>query len=312
MFQTIVDIPHASFSVYPTDQILTLGSCFAENIGEKLQNAYFNVDVNPFGVLYNPLSIKNSIDRLVSGRNFTEEELFESRGLWNSFSHSSLFSATDAEKCLEQVNYRFIKASGLIRRTNVLLLTFGTAWVYEKDGEVVANCHKLPASTFDRRRLSVEEIVDIYNCLVYSLMDKNPELQIILTVSPIRHWKDGAAANTISKSTLILAAGELENQFDNVHYFPAYEIMMDELRDYRFYASDMIHPSEVAIDYIWQRFSDTFFNKETKQFVQDTEQLTADLAHRPLFPESEDYRKFVQNTEKRKAGLLKKYPFLEI
>ena len=245
MFQTRVEIPKSDFKISYDHSLLTLGSCFAENIGQKLQNIYFETDINPFGVLYNPISISKSIQRLLENKEFTEKDLFQHRGLWQSYSHSSLFSATTAEKCLYNINLRFEKAANQLINTNVILITFGTAWVFEEksSGNVVSNCHKLPANHFNRRRLTVDEIVANYSNLINTLTAKLPDLKLIFSVSPIRHWKDGAHENNVSKSTLLLAVDKLEREFNSVHYFPAYEIQMDELRDYRFYAADMVHPS---------------------------------------------------------------------
>ncbi|HEY6913366.1 MAG TPA: GSCFA domain-containing protein [Paludibacter sp.] len=312
MFQTNVEIPPTDLTITYGDRIMTLGSCFAENIGGRMKQLYFDTEINPFGVLYNPVSISNSIKMLIDNRPFTEDDLFQNRGLWQSFSHSSLFSATTAEKCLEAINERFHAAADFLRETNILVITFGTAWVYEeaKGGRVVSNCHKLPASSFIRRRLTVDEIVSDYSELVTRLKTLYPRLQIIFSVSPIRHWKDGAHGNNVSKSTLLLAIDALQNEFDNVHYFPAYEIQLDELRDYRFYASDMLHPSDVAVDYIWQRFAETYFDEATNRTKKELEQLQGDLSHRPLFPDSEEYEKFRRSTEKRKQKLISKYPFL--
>ena len=312
MFQTNVEIPKSELKLSHTDQMLTLGSCFAENIGRKMQRVYFDVEVNPFGVLYNPVSILQSIDLMLDKKVFAEEDLFKYRELWNSFSHSSLFSATTPEQCLSNMNASLSSATAVLKPGSVLLITFGTAWVFEekKSGRVVSNCHKLPAAEFTRRRLTVNEIVTDYSALITRLSDKYPDLKLIFSVSPIRHWKDGAHENNLSKSTLLLAIDALQRQFGNVHYFPAYEIQMDELRDYRFYASDMLHPSEVAVDYIWQRFGETYFDRATQSLNNELEQLVGDLSHRPLHPESDEFRKFQLNIEKRKAGIVANYPFL--
>ncbi|MEI6555167.1 MAG: GSCFA domain-containing protein [Paludibacter sp.] len=312
-FQTKVEIPSSDLKITYEDSIMTLGSCFAENIGRKLQQVYFETDINPFGVLYNPISISNSIRLLLKNKPFKTTDLFENRGLWQSFSHSSLFSATTSVQCLENINVRFQKAANTLQKTNYLLITFGTAWVFEdkESGSVVSNCHKLPADNFTRRRLTVDEIVTEYSKLINELIDKLPDLKLIFSVSPIRHWKDGAHENNLNKSILLLAIEALQNQFPNVGYFPAYEIQMDELRDYRFYASDMLHPSDVAIEYIWKRFSDTYFDSTTTATCKEIEQLSADLAHRPLFPESEEYRKFQLHINQKLADLKRKYPFLD-
>jgi len=313
MFQTKVEIPSTDFKITYEDHILTLGSCFAENIGRKMCEVYFGTEVNPFGVLYNPVSIKNSIELLSDNKPFTPQDLFEYNSLWQSFSHSSLFSYITPEGCLTKINGRFEKAAQFLTKTDFLLITFGTAWVFEdrKRGSVVSNCHKLPSAEFARRRLSVDEIVVEYSALILRLQNQFPNLKFIFSVSPIRHWKDGAHENTISKSTLLLAIDALQKQFKNVQYFPAYEIQMDELRDYRFYAPDMLHPSDVAIDYIWSRFADTYFDKATIGMIKEFEQLSTDLSHRPLQPGSEAFKKFMKSTEKKKLELLNKYPFLK-
>jgi len=312
MFQTKIEIPPTPLSITYTDAVMTLGSCFAENIGRKMEEVCFDTEVNPFGVLYNPVSIINSIELLLDNKQFTPDDIFESRSLWHSFSHSSLFSAVSVEACLDKINSRMAFAGNFIHKADVLLITFGTAWIFEekKSGMVVSNCHKLPAAEFVRRRLSIEEIVTNYSHLIDTLSVKLPNLQLIFSVSPIRHWKDGAHENNLSKSTLLLAINELQKRFDQVHYFPAYEIQLDELRDYRFFASDMLHPSEVAVDYIWQRFSETYFDTATQGIKKEVEQLVSDLSHRPLQPDSEEFRKFRQSVEKRKADIISSYSFL--
>lgn len=312
MFQTPVEIPRSSVTITFESRVMTLGSCFAENMGRKMHEVYFDTDVNPFGVLYNPVSIRNSVELLLQNKQFTAADIFEYRSLWHSFSHSSFFTDVSAESCLDKINARMNAASEFLRKTDVLLITFGTAWIFEekKSGRVVSNCHKLPASEFVRRRLSVEEIVSDFSELILKLQSLFPNLRIVFSVSPIRHWKDGPHENNISKSTLLLAIEDLQTQFEQVQYFPAYEIQLDELRDYRFYASDMQHPSNVAIDYIWSRFSDTYFDETTLKIKKEMEQLVSDLSHRPLQPDSEEFRKFQLSIEKRKDKIVSDYPFL--
>ena len=313
MFSTQIDIPHSAVEITYNDRILTLGSCFAENIGTKLQEAFFLTFINPFGVMYNPMSVAQGIRHLLSEKEFTAADLFQSGSLWNSLAHSSTFSAVTADEALQKINSRLQAARYFLHETNVMMITLGTAWVFElvDTRKIVSNCHKLPASRFTRRRLSVDEIINEFTEVFGLLRNSYPGLKFIFTVSPIRHWKDGAHENTVSKSTLHLALDALEKQFDFVHYFPAYEIMMDELRDYRFYASDMLHPSDVAVDYIWQRFGDTYFSSETLNLIKELERLRADLNHRPLHPETEEYRLFQLSVEKKKNGLIQDYPFLK-
>lgn len=312
MFQTRVEIPLSPVNITYESHVMTLGSCFAENIGKKMHDVYFLTDINPFGVLYNPVSIRNSIALLLKNNEFTKEDIFENKSLWQSFSHSSQFSDSTPEVCLDKINNRLETSRSFLQKADFLLITFGTAWVFEekKSGSVVANCHKLPESKFVRKRLSVSDIATDFTVLISKLQTRYPNLELIFSVSPIRHWKDGAHENNISKSTLLLAIDILQKVFENVHYFPAYEIQLDELRDYRFYASDMLHPSEVAVDYIWKRFSETFFSDQTMQLKMRLDQLAADLAHRPLHPESIEYNNFLIKTDKRKAELKIEFPFL--
>ncbi len=273
MFQTKVEIPVSKEKISYEDKIMTLGSCFAQNIGLKLQEVWFNTNINPFGVLYNPVSIQKSIELLLENKIFTEKDLIENRGLWQSFLHSSLFSDVTAQKCLAKINERYQRASHFLIHADFLLITYGTAWVFEekKTGNVVSNCHKLPAKHFVRRRLTVEQIVNDYSELIAKLQQLFPKMKLIFSVSPIRHWKDGAHENNLSKSILLLAIDELQLIFPQVQYFPAYEIQMDELRDYRFYAADMLHPSDVAVDYIWKCFSDTYFDEVTQKIKKELE-----------------------------------------
>ncbi|MEI6754701.1 MAG: GSCFA domain-containing protein [Paludibacter sp.] len=314
MFQTKVDIPVSEVKIDYEDRIMTLGSCFAQNIGIKMQEVWFDTNINPFGVLYNPVSILKSIELLLENKTFTENDLFEHRGLWQSFSHSSLFSDTKPEKCIVKINERYIPACKFLKKTDFLLVTFGTAWVFEekKTGNVVTNCHKLPAKNFVRRRLTIDEIVNDYSALISKLKQLFPKMRLIFSVSPIRHWKDGAHENNLSKSTLLLAIHELEHKFSQIQYFPAYEIQMDELRDYRFYAADMLHPSDVAVDYIWKRFSETYFDEVTMKIKKEMEQLYADLSHRAFQPDSAEFLLFQKKTEKIKLKILEKYPFLKV
>lgn len=311
-FSTRINIPKSSLEIGYQDRILTLGSCFAENIGTKLQDAYFLSFINPFGVLYNPMSVGQGVRHLLSEQEFTAADLFQYGSLWNSFAHSSIFSATTPDETLQKINSRLVAARYFLSETSVMMITLGTAWIFEniETGKTVSNCHKLPADRFNRRRVSVDEIVTELSEIIEQLRHRNPKLQFIFTISPIRHWKDGAHENTLSKSTLHLAVDELDKKFSFVHYFPSYEIVMDELRDYRFYAVDMLHPSAQAIGYIWQRFSETYFSENTQKLKKELEQLRADLNHRPLHAYTAEYQKFIQNLENKKNGLILDYPFL--
>jgi hypothetical protein len=313
MFTTTVNIPPSAKKIDHNSKLITLGSCFSENIGQKLADSCFLVESNPFGVLYNPVSIKNSLIDLLTEKKYTEADLFQNGSLWSSFSHSTLFSEIIQEICLQRINSRLESSAEMLREADFILITFGTAWLYElkEDGRVVANCHKLPADQFIRRRLSVEEIVKDYADLLIKVKAVNPGIEVIFSVSPVRHWKDGAHENNISKGILHLAIDKLLGQFDFLHYFPAYEIQMDELRDYRFYAEDMLHPSDQAVKYIWERFSSTYFSGETISINKKIEKYCNMLNHRPIHQYSNESLIFNKKVEAEKSALLESYPFLK-
>lgn len=313
-FTTEINIPTSSWGISHKDSLMALGSCFAENIGSKLKTNRFQTDLNPFGVLYNPDSLETGIRRLLNPQPFESKDLFQHEGLFHSYAHHSQFSAADQSICLDNINQRlFISSDRIQKETTRLLITFGSAYVYrlKNNGEVVSNCHKMPDKLFTRERLSVQSIVLHWKDLLENLCDKNPNLKIIFTVSPIRHWKEGANANQLSKATLLLAVNEIVQLFpDNASYFPAYEIMLDELRDYRFYKADMIHPSELAIDYIWKRFSDTYFSKETQITIKQIGEVNKALQHRPFNSLSGAYKQFLTQTLLKMERLHEKSPYL--
>ena len=313
-FQTSVELPAGLPPVSHADHILLMGSCFAENIGALLMDAKFRLNQNPFGILYNPLSILSALREIEMKKEYTEKELFAYRGLWHSPMHHGSFSASTPEKTLQNINDRLRQAFQTMQQLDWLMLTFGTAYVYEQKetGKVVANCHKLPENNFNRRLLLADEIVDEYTSLIISLAARNPNLKILFTVSPIRHIRDGMHANQLSKSTLLLAIDRLQQLFpQHVFYFPSYEIVLDELRDYRFYADDMLHPSPLAVRYLWGRFSETFFSADTKQIMTAVEDIRRDLAHKPFHPGSEAYQRFLGQIVLKIERLIGKYPYLD-
>lgn len=313
MFRTEVKIESSHLKIGYEDAILSLGSCFSENIGNKLSEAYFRADINPFGVLFNPVSIKNSLNTLLNEKLLSENDLFQHGSLWKTFSHSSQFAGTAKDIVLKNINDRLKLSAQKLKRTKVLFITFGSAWIYEhaKTSEVVANCHKLPSTEFIRKRLCVDEIVSDYIALFHKIKTQLTDIHIIMTVSPIRHWKDGPHENNISKSILLLSIEKLQKLFPFVSYFPAYEIQMDELRDYRFYASDMCHPSPEAVEYIWKRFCETHFTHKTNQLRIKLENLNHQLNHKPLFPDTIEHSYFLYQIEKQKSELKKEFSFLE-
>lgn len=311
-FFTHIDIPHPQKQFSYADIFLLLGSCFAMNIGNSLKENKFNADVNPFGILYNPLSISKALQILLEGKKFQASDLFFHNGQWNSRMHHGAFSATSEEECLKQINTRLTISEERLKRVTCMIVTWGTAYVYRlhSTGEVVANCHKVPERYFLRERLSPDDIAKEWIPLLEKLFNLCPSLNIILTVSPIRHWKDGAHGNQLSKATLLLAADRIQEYYpERVSYFPAYEIMMDELREYRFYSEDMLHPSAQAVSYIWNAFCKNYLTPETLQAMKNWEEIVRALNHRPLHPESDAYQNFINQTMLKWKRLIDKFPY---
>ncbi len=291
--QTIVDSKPSDWKIGYEDRILMLGSCFSDEIGEQMQQRHLPVTCNPFGTLYNPLSIANAINYKLQIKNY-ELPLVEYDGLWHSMAHHGSFSHPAKEETETAVRASIESMQKAFADATVVIVTFGTAWVYEwnkesggwnqesgfrsQDKYVVANCHKMPESWFSRRRLSVEEIVAAWRPILEQYKDKH----WIFTVSPIRHIKDGLHENQLSKATLLMAVEAISHQHSAVSYFPSYEIMLDELRDYRFYADDLVHPSSLAVEYIWERFTETYCTSQTRNQMQVEHKRWKFEHHRPL------------------------------
>ncbi len=278
-FRTQVDIAHAKEEISYQDRILFLGSCFSDHISEKMASYGFAVTSNPFGTLYNPLSIAACLSILLSDDAVTEAEDWAKHtvshdGLWHSFLHHGRFSHADKETFIEQIATSIHAGRAALRDATTLIITFGTAWVYEHNGQIVSNCHKIPEAAFTRRRLLIDEIVAVWQPLLDRLAAQGK--RVIFTVSPIRHKRDGFPANQLSKATLLLAIEQLGT------YFPAYEIVLDELRDYRFFAEDMVHPSSVAVDYVWERFAETYFSATTRETMHIRHKEWKHKQHRAL------------------------------
>ena len=361
-FTTPVNIK-SNKTIDHNSRIVMLGSCFAENIGKKLIECGFNVVMNPMGILYNPISIHNALTRIIENREFTEDELFYHNGLWASFMHHGSFSHSDKNEALKMMNERLHEGHEQLKNATHLIITFGSAEVYEHNNNVVSNCHKLPSRQFTHRLLSINEIIDIYktrdtkyetrdtrhetrdtryetrDTTQYcppvlggraerrglSLVTKNylpvleeqaidgggQKLSTIFTISPVRYLGEGAHHGQINKSTLLLATDQICREM-GADYFPSYEIMMDELRDYRYYATDMIHPSEVAIDYIFERFTETYLTNEAIRIAEEIKKIKKSLAHRPLHPDSEEYQNFKKKLSQQIAAIAQKYPNVKI
>lgn len=298
MFRTKVIPKISPNKIDLQDSILALGSCFVQNIGKKFEVYKFQININPFGTLFNPSTIFNLVNRAALKKDIDSKGIVESKGVFHHYDLHSDLSRLDKKTLLENANFRLKHIGARLPKTSLIIYTFGTSFVYElkETGEIVANCHKVPSNHFNRRLLTIEEIVQGFEANYAIVKGANPNTRFILTVSPVRHQKDSFEQNNVSKSILRLACEQMVSKFDDAEYFPAFEIMMDELRDYRFYAEDMLHPSQVASDYIWQKFQDVYFDDKQKQFILKWDKIRSALAHKPFNKESEQHQLFIHKT----------------
>lgn len=301
-FRTIIPIEPFSRRIDHSQHILSLGSCFADNIAKRLADAKFHVTASPTGILFNPESIASAIERFAARHYPTMIDLQYGNEKWFSLDFHSSLSNSDVTIALDAMRRGVDRGADAMIKADTYIITFGTAFVYRhiESDRIVANCHKLPQSHFKREMLTVEDIVGRYAALLEGVL-KNK--RVIFTVSPIRHLSDGMEANSLSKATLRVAIGELTKHYANTLYFPSFEIVNDELRDYRFYADDMTHPSKLAIDYIWERFSEAAFSTSTRQLIERIERITSAAAHRPFNPDSDSHRSFCRKKLEEIAAL---------
>lgn len=317
-FFTKTDIATPPFSLDHNHGILLMGSCFADEMGRRLMRDKFRVRCNPFGVLYNPMSLAVHLLRCVSRPDYADktDELIDDSAhqQWLSWLHPSEFAAPSREELTAQLNAVQEAAATWLATCHTLVVTFGSSVVYRlKDSDLlVANCHKQPDTLFRRERLTAYDIADAWRTALRVLRGANPGLKVVLTVSPVRHKRDGLHGNQLSKAELLLACDALCQSEEGVSYFPSYEILTDELRDYRFYAPDMVHPSEQAADYIYERFCDAYVSPEEQRLSQRCRRLAAALAHRPFRADSDEYRQFVQRQADEISALRREHPALDL
>ena len=291
--------------------LLLLGSCFSENIGDKLRYFKFQSTQNPFGILFHPKAIENLITNAINKKAYSSDDLMYQNEVWHSFdAHSSLSSANESV-LLSKINSAISLTSKKLEEASHIVITLGTSWVYRfiETDTIVANCHKIPQKKFLKELLTVAEITESLEAIIVLLKSVNKNVSITFTVSPVRHLKDGFIENTQSKSHLISAIHTIINK-QNVSYFPSYEIMMDELRDYRFYAEDMIHPNKTAVNYIWGKFVDTWFSEETNSTMKEIDEIQKGISHRPFHENSEQHQQFLLKLEQKKSSLQERLPFI--
>ena len=293
-------------------KLLLLGSCFSENIGDKLNYYKFQTNQNPFGILFHPKAIENLITNAINEKKYLPENLVFQNERWHCFDAHSHLSSPDKNELLDNLNSAISATNKQLKEATHVIITLGTSWVYRfiETDTIVANCHKIPQKKFLKELLSVDEVTESLEATVSLLKSVNKDVNILFTVSPIRHLKDGFLENTQSKSHLITAIHSILNK-NNTFYFPSYEIMMDELRDYRFYAEDMVHPNKTAINYIWKRFIETWFPEKSQTTMQAVETIQKGISHRPFNEHSEQHQKFLKNLEMKKEKINALFSFIK-
>ena len=314
--QTQIQLKPADHQIGYESQLLILGSCFAEHIGSKLDYFKFQSLQNPFGILFHPVAIERLIAKAIKQESYAEQDIFFSNERWHSFDAHSDLSDPSKDKLLKKLNSSLEKTNQQITKSTHVLITLGTAWVYRKldSDSVVANCHKVPQNEFSKELLSIKEIKKSLENTITRIQSMNKHVRFIFTVSPVRHLKDGFIENQRSKSHLIAAIHRIiESSYfaGRISYFESYELMMDELRDYRFYESDMVHPNQVAIDYIWEKFSAVWFSPKALVIMDKVDNIQRGLRHRPFNSGSEQHKTFLKSLETKITYLQQEYPFMK-
>ena len=314
--QTEIPLKPEENQIDYSSKILLMGSCFSENIGGKFDYFKFQNLQNPFGVIFNPVSIEKLVVRTIENNSFTKEDIFEHNGIWKCFQVHSELSSLDKSEILRNLNSALQNLREALFSSTHIIFTFGTSWVYRKTetNEIVANCHKLPQQNFQKELLSIEVISQSLQNIFSRILEVNPNVTLINTVSPVRHIKDGFAENSLSKAHLISAIHEIIHQPSTINhqlnYFPSYEIMMDELRDYRFYAEDLLHPNKTAIEIIWQKFSEVWIASETETLQKEIVSIQNGLLHRPFNPQSKEHLQFSEKLQQKITSLKQHYPHI--
>lgn len=310
-FTTPVPVPKSDFPISYDSEVFAVGSCFAENMSAKFRHFGFRNTVNPFGILFHPLAIERFLEFAVGNKQFSESDVFHHIDRWNCFDAHSDLSANDKEILIGNLNSAIASSGEKMKSATHFIITLGTAWAYRNigSGELVANCHKVPQKEFSKELLSVQAIEKSIGECVNLIRSANPSAQIIFSVSPVRHIKDGIVGNQRSKANLISGLHSALEKAD-AHYFASYEITMDELRDYRFYAPDMLHPNQIAIDYIWEKFCESWISPEDFQLMAEVDSIKKAKAHRAFNPDSTSHQTFLVSLENRMQNLRKRLPHI--
>ncbi|QNF33457.1 GSCFA domain-containing protein [Adhaeribacter swui] len=295
-FRTELSIPPQNRRLTLHTPVFTAGSCFAEVMGQKIQHYKVPTLVNPFGTIFNPVSLFTLLQAALQSPPTFTGELVQREELWLAYDFHSSFAAPSGPELLMRIQQAITQSHNFLKQADTLVLTFGTAvgYIHKASNQLVANCHKIPQSQFQKRLLAISQIVASFNSFYAVLQQVNPNARIVLTVSPVRHLKETIEGNSVSKSILRVACQELQERYAEVNYFPAYELLLDDLRDYRFYKPDLIHPTEVAEDYIWEKFKTAYFDQDFQQFTEKWDKIRQALAHKPFHPESVNHQQFLK------------------
>ena len=317
-FHFAFDIPKLSPPIDHTQKLFLIGSCFTENIGEKLRKYKFDVLENSHGILFNPFSVAEAFDDYVHEKYYTVDDIFHFNEGWHSWKHHSRYSALTPDEALKKINNAVSHTHKFLKTADYAMITLGSAWVYKltdkapvfQPGKVAANNHKAPADWFSRELLKPGETIQIIENCIQQLLQFNPELKIIFTISPVRHLREGVVENNKSKAALIHAVHEIIAKNENLYYFPAYEIVIDDLRDYRFYAEDLVHPNYQATQYVWEKFITACMSEKTKALLEEIHSINLAYQHKPFNASSGQHKKFLISYFEKTKSLQEKFPFL--
>ena len=318
-FKLTLDAKPSKYPIEYGDKLLLIGSCFTENIGAKFKTHLFELSENPYGILFNPVSVINALTEIMEIRKYQSDDLFLHNDLWHSWNHHSRFSAIEKDAALEGINHTIVEAHDFLKSANRLVITLGSAWLYHLtneaplgNGQVVANNHKGPINWFYKSLMQPNDLLEKLDDLVNRLQTFNPKLHIIFTISPVRHLREGLIENNRSKAVLIHAVHELVSQSNRVDYFPAYEYVMDDLRDYRFYAEDLVHPNFAASGYVWDKLVETYMEPKTQTIMKQIAELQLAMNHKPFFTGSAEHQKFLQFCILKTETLMAAHPALSL
>ncbi|MEN8186476.1 MAG: GSCFA domain-containing protein [Bacteroidota bacterium] len=308
-FRTEIIIPKQENLIDYQSNIVLFGSCFTENMESHFNYLKFNNTANSHGIIFNPVAIEKAVSDCVEEKKYDQNDLYHHNELWLSLNHHTRFSSDKQEEVLTKINSEIQDANRSLKKASHVLITLGTARVYrfKETSDLVANCHKVPQKYFDHELLSIQEIIASLNRIIKKIESVNTNITFLFTVSPVRHIKDGLAENSLSKAHLLSAIRQVVDA-RNYFYFPSYEIMMDDLRDYRFYASDMVHPNEIAMEYIWDKFKGSWISEESYQLMKEIDNIQRSLQHRPFRKNSKQYQDFLKNLENKIESIESKYP----